>query len=187
MLVMGPRLLRTGLARLTREVAEHRGTRLVVVSGEGGPEESRLHSLGWRLVRRVIKGRPKYADGSSWAQRERAASFWACGEEFSAAGADVDYDAVEKGMDARDREGGPAEPKSAKAARSYMEIPWEKGRWDVGLLAEIDQIMARKGVGIYPPLELGPSEVPFYKWVNSEGLLKSIQEADRSIAAGAME
>eukprot|EP00966_Prymnesium_polylepis_P222609 5149796-Prymnesium_polylepis.1 len=50
-----------------------------------------------------------------------------CGEEFSAAGANVDYDAVEKGMDARDREGGPAEPKSAKAARSYMEIPWEKG------------------------------------------------------------
>eukprot|EP00966_Prymnesium_polylepis_P293525 6779361-Prymnesium_polylepis.1 len=49
--------------------------------------------------------------------------------------------------------------------------------------------MARKGVGIYPPLELGPSEVPFYKWVNSEGLLKSIQEADRAIAApaGAME
>eukprot|EP00966_Prymnesium_polylepis_P293511 6778993-Prymnesium_polylepis.1 len=75
---MGPRLLRTRLARLTREVAEHRGTRLVVVSGEGGPEESRLHSLGWKLVRRVITGRPRYTDGSNWAQRERAASFWAC-------------------------------------------------------------------------------------------------------------
>eukprot|EP00966_Prymnesium_polylepis_P095245 2205902-Prymnesium_polylepis.1 len=61
-------------------------------------------------------------------------------------------------MDPWDRVGGPAEPKSAKAARSYMEIPWERSRWDVGLPAEIDQIMAKAGVGIYPPEELGPSE-----------------------------
>eukprot|EP00966_Prymnesium_polylepis_P170703 3946087-Prymnesium_polylepis.1 len=34
----------------------------------------------------------------------------------------------------------------------------ERDRWDVGLPAEIDQIMAKTGVGIYPPVELGPSE-----------------------------
>ncbi len=56
------------------------------------------------------------------------------------------------------------EPKSAKAARrSYAPIPWEPERWDVGLPTEIDLIMARRGVGIYPVEELGPSEVPFYK------------------------
>eukprot|EP00966_Prymnesium_polylepis_P262874 6071685-Prymnesium_polylepis.1 len=71
-------------------------------------------------------------------------------------------------MDPWDREGGGAEPKSAKAARSYMEIPWERKRWDVGLPAEINQIMAEAGVGIYPPEELGPSEVPFYKWASRE-------------------
>ena len=48
-------------------------------------------------------------------------------------------------------------------------------------------MMARHGVGIYPAVELGATEVPFYKWANSEGLYKSIAEADRAIAAGAME
>jgi hypothetical protein len=32
-----------------------------------------------------------------------------------------------------------------------------------------------------------PTEVPFYKWENAEGLLKSIAEADRALLAGAME
>ncbi len=80
-----------------------------------------------------------------------------------AAGGEVDYVRAETGMDARDRTGAPAEPKSAKAARSYVYISWEPGRWDVGLPAEVDAIMARRGVGIYPVEELGPSEVPFYK------------------------
>ncbi len=35
--------------------------------------------------------------------------------------------------------------------------------------------------------ELWPSEVPFYKWANAEGLLKSVAEADRALLAGAME
>ena len=47
--------------------------------------------------------------------------------------------------------------------------------------------MAGAGVGIEPVEELGPTEVPFYKWASQEGLLKSIQEADRALAAGAME
>ena len=187
LLIMGPGELRRRLVLLTRDVHRHAGTRVVVKTGSGGPEESRLRSLGWRLVRRTLEGRPRYAEGTAPAVNLRASAFWALGEEFYAKGQAVDYEAAEAGMDPWDRVGGPAEPKSAKAARSYMEIPWERDRWDVGLPAEIDQIMAKAGVGIYPPVELGPSEVPFYKWVSEEGLLKSIQEADRAIAAGAME
>ena len=47
--------------------------------------------------------------------------------------------------------------------------------------------MAKRGIGIYPTVELGFSEVPFYPWSNDEGLLESIHEADRALAAGAME
>ena len=90
-------------------------------------------------------------------------------------------------MDPFDRTGAVQEPKSAKAARSYMPIPWEPERWDIGLPAELDQMMARRGVGAYPVVELGPSEVPFYPWASNEGLLESIVEADRALAAGAME
>ena len=90
-------------------------------------------------------------------------------------------------MDPLDRKGAVQEPKTAKEARSYVPIPWEPERWDIGLPAELDLMMARRGVGIYPSVELGPTEVPFYKWANREGLWKSIAEADRAIAAGAME
>ncbi|MDA0949014.1 MAG: reverse transcriptase domain-containing protein, partial [Planctomycetota bacterium] len=90
-------------------------------------------------------------------------------------------------MDPLDRAGAEQEPKSAKAARSYAPIPWEKERWDIGLPHELDLMMAKRGVGIYPWEELGASEVPFYPWASDEGLVKSIAEADRAIAAGAME
>ena len=52
---------------------------------------------------------------------------------------------------------------------------------------ELDEIMARRGVGIYPWEEVAPTEVPFYKWASQEGLLKSIAEADRALLVGAME
>ena len=68
-----------------------------------------------------------------------------------------------------------------------MPIPWEKERWDIGLPRELDEIMARRGVGIYPWAEVPPSEVPFYRWESQEGLLKSIAEADRALLAGSME
>ena len=90
-------------------------------------------------------------------------------------------------MDPLDRTGAEQEPKTAKAARSYMEIPWEPRRWDIGLPRELDEMMAREGVGIHPVAELGPSEVPFYPFASPEGLYKSIAEADRAIVAGAME
>ena len=47
--------------------------------------------------------------------------------------------------------------------------------------------MAKRGVGIYPWVEVPPTEVPFYRWESQEGLLKSITEADRGLLAGAME
>ena len=90
-------------------------------------------------------------------------------------------------MDPADRSGAKAEPKSAKAARSYVDLPWRPERWDIGLPRELDEMMARRGVGIQPLSELGPTEVPFYPFASSEGLFKSIAEADRAIIAGAME
>ena len=70
----------------------------------------------------------------------KASSFWAIGEVDMIGGCEVDYELAESGMDPLDRPGAVQEPKSAKAARSYMEIPWDKERWDVGLPEEVAQM-----------------------------------------------
>ena len=90
-------------------------------------------------------------------------------------------------MDPHDRPAAVTAPSTAKAARSYTPIPWQPERWDIGLPAEIDQMMARAGLGIEPTEEPGPSELPFYPWASDAALLKAIAEADRAILAEAME
>ena len=102
-------------------------------------------------------------------------------------GEHVVYGRLAEHMDPLDRPGAAQEPKTAKAARSYVPIPWEPSRWDIGLPPELDRMMAREGVGIHPVEEVTPTEVPFYKWASNEGLLKSIAEADRALISGAME
>ena len=113
-------------------------------------------------------------------------SFWAIGDASSRSTGAVDYDRAEANMDPLDRPGARTEPSSAKTARSYTPLPWERERWDIGLPRELDEMMAKRGVGIYPWEEVPPTEVPFYKWESQEGLLKSITEADRGLLAGAM-
>jgi hypothetical protein len=149
--------------------------------------EREAHRLGLSLVRRVRAGEPSYSTDTEPAALREARSFWAVGDVRLTGSQGVDYDEAALHMDPADRPGAEQEPKSAKAARSYMEIPWERERWDIGLPAELDEIMARHGVGIHFDEELGASEVPFYPWKSSEGLMKSIAEADRAILAGAME
>ena len=166
--------------------ASENGTR-ITVEARGWEAESRLRRAGFELVRRVRKGRAAYASGDAWAASSDPRSYWSIGEPATIGGQTFDYQAAERWMDPLDHEGAEQEPKSAKAARSYAPIPWEKGRWDIGLPHELDQMMAHHGVGIYPWEELGHSEVPFYPWANDVGLVKSIAEADRAIAAGAME
>ena len=174
------------MRRAASIVSGHPGTR-VTIEARSGAVEGALSQLGFRLVRRVRRGRACYATDSSPARSEKASSFWALGEAVEVGGGPVDYAALEESMDPRDRTGGATEPKEAKAARSYMPIPWEPSRWDIGLPDEIDAMMARKGVGIHAWEETGFSEVPFYPFASDEGLLKSIQEADRALVAGAME
>jgi hypothetical protein len=166
--------------------AESPGSRFTIEAG-GAWLESLLKSLGYRLVRRVRKGEPAYCQSDLPARARRASSFWAVGAAVLSKAEPVDYEALEEAMDPLDRAGAVQEPKSAKEARSYMEIPWERRRWDIGLPDELHRMMAEKGVGIYPSFELGASEVPFYKWASTEGLARSIIEADRAIIAGAME
>ena len=162
------------------------GTR-VTVSAAGADDEILLKKLGFRCVRRVRRGVPGYATEVRDAYLGRGYSFWAAGVGVLPEVVKVDYVATEAGMDPLDRVGAPKEPPSAKAARSYVPIPWDKERWDIGLPRELDEIMARRGVGIEPWEEVAPTEVPFYKWASQEGLLKSIAEADRALLAGAME
>ena len=173
-------------ARLARLSREWPGTRFTVPA-RGAWSEALLKSLGFECVRRVMLGEPAYATGDQSARSRHPRSFWACGSRQVLKAEPVDYDALEAEMDPLDRTGAVQEPKTAKTARSYAPIPWEKERWDVGLPEELDRIMAKRGVGIYPVEELGPTEVPFYRWASNEGLLKSILEADRAILAGAME
>lgn len=181
----GGEWLRRQLPHLSR-MARSKGTRLTV-EARGWEAERRLSAASFQLVRRVGRGAPAYASDERWGRSGDPRSYWAIGEEATEGGRPFDYQAAEAWMDPLDREGAEQEPKSAKAARSYAPIPWEKERWDIGLPAELDRMMARQGVGIYPWEELGPSEVPFYPWSSDEGLVKSIAEADRAIAAGAME
>ena len=162
------------------------GTR-VTFEARGGRVEALLREAGCTLVRRIRRGRPAYAADGRCATLPVGSSFWAWGEEVTPGGRMVDYAALDAVMDPLDREGAPSEPKSAKAARSYMPIPIEPARWDIGLPAELNEMMAGKGVGVHVWEEPGFSEVPFYPFANDEALLRSIQEADRAIIAGAME
>lgn len=186
LLFLPPGQLSKAMPRILAVVRAARGTR-VTVHAFGAREESDLRAWGFRLVRRVRRGKPSYAVEGRDATLGRCGSFWALGDASSSQAAAVDYALAESAMDPRDRPGAKVEPSSAKTARSYAPLPWEKERWDIGLPPEIDEIMARRGVGIYPWEEVKPTEVPFYKWENSEGLLKSIAEADRALLAGAME
>jgi hypothetical protein len=144
---------RSGVVELAAELAaiarEAPGTRFTV-EARGAWSEAQLRARGFELVRRVFRGEPSYATGEKGAQSSVPRSYWSCGEPVSEMGSAVDYDALEAHMDPFDRSGALQEPKSAKAARSYMPIPWERERWDVGLPEELDRIMAKRGVGIYP-------------------------------------
>ena len=174
------------LPRIGAVVRSSPGTRVTVHVYSAG-EEDLLRRAGFRLVRRVRRGSPAYAEEGRDAVMARGGAFWAIGDASSKSTGAVDYALAEAAMDPRDRPGAQTEPSSAKAARSYTPIPWEKERWDIGLPRELDEIMARRGVGIYPWAEVFPTEVPFYRWESQEGLLKSITEADRGLLAGAME
>lgn len=162
------------------------GSRLTVESRSWGMD-AWLKARGFSFVRRVRAGEPSYASADAAARLRRPFSFWAIGEAITEGGCAVDFEALERGMDPLDRTGAPSEPKTAKAARSYMPIPVDPARWDIGLPAELDQMMARQGVGIHIWEEPGFSEVPFYPFASDEALFRSIHEADRAILAGAME
>lgn len=170
-------------AELCRESA---GTRLVVEARSAMVERA-LEAAGFERCRRVHRGPPAYCTASSPAKAAQYRSFWAIGKTKLPDSRPIDYDVLESGMDPLDRRGAAKEPKSAKAARSYMPIPWEPERWDIGLPDELDEMMARRGVGIHPAVEPGGSEVPFYPFAGREGVMRSIVEADRALAVGAME
>ena len=106
----------------------------------GAAEEATLRRCGFRFVRRVVKGEPSMASNDRWARSANASSFWAIGDERLELEPSVDYVGLESSMDPADRSGAVLEPKSAKAARSYVPIAWEKERWDIGLPEELDRM-----------------------------------------------
>ena len=161
-------------------------TRLTV-EVRGAAVESAARAAGFKLVRRIARGQPAYSYGDQPARLTQQTSFWAWGIAPRRRGRAVDYAELEAAMDPADRTGAVEEPKTAKAARSYMPIPWEPRRWDIGLPRELNEMMAGEGVGVHVWEEPGFSEVPFYPFASPEGLMKSIVEADRAIITGAME
>ena len=161
------------------------GTRLTIES-RCWETARRLKAAGFEMVRKVVKGNAKYAVESDPAASVHPRSYWSWGAEVML-GTPFDYDHVEHFMDPRDRKGAEKEPAEAKAARSYAPIPWEPERWDIGLPTELDEMMARHGVGIHVEVEPGGTEVPFYRFPSQEALMKAIVEADRALVAGAME
>ena len=162
------------------------GTR-VTIEARCASVEACLRARGFRFVRRVRRGSAAYASSSSPASLRRGSSFWSVGEEHEPGGSAVDYSALHPSMDPLDVPGAPQEPRSAKVARSFMPIKHEPRRWDIGLPSELNAMMAGEGVHIHAWREPGFSEVPFYPFASDEGLMRSIQEADRALAVGAME
>jgi hypothetical protein len=158
-----------------------------MVEARSAHDEAALSSAGFEFARRIWRGRPAYCQGSEPARASGSRSYWSAGRAVVALSVPVDYDMLETSMDPRDRTGAAKEPSSAKMARSYAPIPWEPSRWDIGLPEELDEMMAKQGVGIHPLDEPGGSEVPFYPFASREGLVRSIVEADRAVAVGAME
>ena len=173
----------TPVARLCHE---SKGT-MVAVEARCKEVERKLAEAGFEKVQRTLHGKHAYRTSEKDARCEFPFSFWSIGELVCSTGDPLDYSKLEEEMDPLDRTGAVVEPKSAKAARSYMPIPWEPTRWDIGLPDELNEAMAKNGVGIEPAVEPGGSEVPFYPFVSQEGLMKSIVEADRALLAGAME
>ena len=185
-LVVANSTLTMEVASAAARLATGAGTRLTV-EARGREMESTLSSMGFVFVRRSRRGEPTYACASHGASSSRPSSFWSVGEAADLGGAEVPYGLLAEAMDPDDRADAVTEPKSAKAARSYAPLPWQPERWDIGLPAELDAMMARQGVSIAPWQEPGFSEVPFYPFVNDEAVMKSVAEADRALAVGAME
>ena len=171
---------------LASMAARHPGTR-VTIEARGWEEERLLKSAGYKLVRRISVGEPRYATAERAAALPTPRSYWSVGSVKLADAQRVDYRAVEAAMDPLDRSGATQPPPSAKAARSYTEIPHDRTRWDIGLPGELDRAMAGAGLGVHPAVPTRHSEVPFYPWPSELGLVKSIAEADRALLAGAME
>jgi hypothetical protein len=129
------------LPRICAVVRSSPGTR-VTAHAYGSAEEAALRSSGFRCVRRVRRGNPSYAEEGRDAVLSQGGSFWAVGDVSSRSTGSVDYTLAEANMDPLDRPGARTEPSSAKTARSYTPLPWERERWDIGLPRELDEMMA---------------------------------------------
>ena len=187
LLVCGELSVTMGAIEWARAWAHPGSGRRVTIEAKSLAVEARAKQAGFELVRRIVRGAFEYASTDRWARGHRVSSFWSRGGDADPLADPVDYDALEGDMDPQDRQGAPKEAPCAKAARSYMPIPWEPRRWDVGLPEELDQMMAKEGASVHAWNEPGFSEVPFYPFASDVGLMKSIVEADRALVVGAME
>ena len=74
-----------------------------------------------------------------------------------------------------------------KLERAWEQVPWEPERWrGKGLKPAVVRLMT-EGADVLGPDVPGFYEVPQYTFASDEHMVKGGEEADRAIAAGAMQ
>ena len=174
--------------------AARAGQRLLLLTPDGGADDHRrarqLRAAGF-VSRRVWARGFEVRTGAEGALRGRlgeGARAWSCGRRrarplpfrFSFESAQAAMDPIDAGRE-------PKEPAERKLERAWEPVPWEPERWrGKGLKPEVERIMT-EGVDVLGPDTPGFYEIPQYPFGGHEHVQKGGEEADRAIAAGAME
>ena len=113
---------------------------------------------------------------------------WSCGRR-KAAPMPFTFDFEEAGrhMDPRDAGREPKEDPERKLERAWEPVPFDPERWrGKGLRPSVERLMT-EGVEVRGPETPSFYEVPQYPFASDAHAAKGSEEADRAIAAGAME
>ena len=184
--------LDASLKEITR--AARAGQRMLLLAPDGDAAAARrgrqLRAAGF-VSRRVWPGSTEIRIGPEGSLRGRldaGARAWSCGRRrarplpFS-----FDFGRAREAMDPLDSGVEPKEDPVKKLERAWEPVPWDPEVWrGKGLKPEVERLMT-EGADVFGPDTPGFYEVPQYPFGGWELEQKGGEEADRAIAAGAME
>ena len=170
------------------------GQRMLILVPDGDADAARrgrrLRAAGF-VSRRVWPAGAEIRIGPEGERRGwlvTGARAWSCGRRrarplpFS-----FDFEAARAAMDPLDSGTAPKEDSVRKLERAWEPVPWDPEVWrGKGLKPEVERLMT-EGVDVLGPDTPGFYEVPQYPFGGWELEQKGGEEADRAIAAGAME
>ena len=174
--------------------AARAGQRMLVLAPDGDAEAARrgrqLRAAGF-VSRRVWPAGTEVRIGPEGDRRgwlDAGARAWSCGRRRARPlPFPFDFETARAAMDPLDSGTAPKEDPVRKLERAWEPVPWDPEMWrGKGLKPEVERIMT-EGVDVFGPDTPGYYEVPQYPFGGWELEQKGGEEADRAIAAGAME